>query len=83
MNAKLTHRVERLEDRESGPEEAEPPLRVISWRHGQRLSLGRDTCVRILREAGHQTACVSLDRIPDGLSATELERFLREQGGSL
>jgi hypothetical protein len=83
MNANLTHRVERLEDRESGPEEAEPPLRVISWRHGQKLSLGRDTCVRILRESGHQTACVSLDRIPNGLSATELERFLREQGASL
>jgi hypothetical protein len=69
--------------REAGAQEAEPPLRVTSWRHGQKLSLDRDTCLRILRESGHQTACVSLDRIPDGLTATELAGILREQGASL
>jgi hypothetical protein len=57
MNAKLTHRVEQLEERGS-TEDAEPPLRVTVWRHGQMLSLDHDTCLRILRESGHPTASV-------------------------
>jgi hypothetical protein len=84
MNAKLSHRVEQLEERGSTADEPEEePLRITSWREGQNLSLDRDTCVRILRESGHQTGSVRLDRIPDGLSAEELTTFLREHGGSL
>jgi hypothetical protein len=84
MNAKLTHRVERLEESGSADEvPEEEPLCVIGWKHGQELSLDHATCVRILRESGHRTASVWLDRIPDGLSAEELERFLRENGASL
>ncbi len=82
MNAKLTHRVEQLEERGSA-EDAEPPLRVTLWRDGQQLSLDHETCLRILRESGHPTASIRLDRVPDGLSAEELTKFLQENGASL
>jgi hypothetical protein len=63
--------------------EAEEPLRITLWRHGQKLSLDHDTCLRILRESGFRTASVWLDRIPDGLSAAELTRYLRENGATI
>jgi hypothetical protein len=38
---------------------------------------------RVLREAGHRTGFVCLDSIPDGLSAEELTRYLRENGATI
>ena len=84
MSAKLTHRVDRLEECALADEEiAEAPLRITVWRHGQQLSLDQDKCMRILRESGYRTAFVWLDRIPDGLSAEELTKYLRENGASI
>jgi hypothetical protein len=84
MNAKLTHRVERLEESGSADDvPEEEPLRIMMWKHGQKLSLDHDTCLRILREAGYRTGFVCLDSIPDGLSAAELTRFLREDGATI
>jgi len=84
MNAKLAHRVERLEESGSADEVSEEePLRVVLWRHGQKLSLNHEACRRILREAGYRTASLWLDRIPDGLSAEELTRYLRENGATI
>jgi hypothetical protein len=84
MKEKLTQRVTQLEKRGSTVEEVEePPLRITLWRHGQKLSLDHETCLRILRESGYSTASVWLDRIPDGLSAEELTRYLRENGATI
>ena len=48
------------------------------------LALSHDACVRILDEAGHLAPSglmlVNLLNIPDGLSAEETERYLRENG---
>lgn len=82
MNAKLTRRVEQLEERES-TEDAEPSLRVTVWRHGQELSVDRETCLRILRECGYPTASSGLPASPDGLSAEELTRYLHENGATI
>jgi len=84
MNAKLTHRVERLEESGSVDEVAEEePLRIMMWKHGQRLSLDHETCLRILRECGYPTASSGLPASPDGLSAEELTRYLHENGATI
>jgi len=84
MNAKLTHRVERLEESGSADEVPEEELlRIMMWKHGQELSLDHETCRRILREAGFRTGLVCLDSIPAGLSAEDLTRYLRENGATI
>jgi len=54
---------------------------------GVTLALDADTCVEILRECGFVPtfgfSVVNLCTIPDGLSAYETERYLREHGEKL
>jgi hypothetical protein len=51
---------------------------------GRQLALDEDACVGILRDCGflptHRFGVVDLSKIPDGLNAKEMERFLREKG---
>jgi hypothetical protein len=54
---------------------------AAAWRH----PLSVDTCVKILRESGFVPTdpginMVDLLHLPEGLSAEELERFLRTHG---
>jgi hypothetical protein len=53
----------------------------------RELALDNDACVRILREGGFlrgpSVRVVRLGDIPDGLDATNLEKFLLENGSRL
>lgn len=55
---------------------------------GRELALNDDRCVETLRECGclpngRRFAVADLCRIPDGLNAKELDKFLRENGEKL
>jgi len=60
---------------------------LIASRADRKLALDSDSCMRILGEGGFLTArgigIINLGRIPDGLTAAETERFLRENGDTL
>jgi len=60
-------------------------LRV--YRSGQELALDEDACIQILRDCGKlpkgQMGLVSFLKVPDGLNADELEKFLREHGAGI
>jgi hypothetical protein len=55
-----------------------------SW---QKPILEVDRCLEILSECGYlpkgPCGAVDLTKIPDGMNATETERFLREHGAEL
>jgi hypothetical protein len=57
------------------------------FRSGQELALDTDTCIQILRECGKlpkgKCGVVDFLDVPDGLSADELEKFLREHGAGI
>jgi hypothetical protein len=77
-------RIERLEDRIS-PGNGKPPLLRVVCNAGWGLALDQDRCLQILGESGFLPtgpgiALVNLLDVPDGLSAEELERHLREHG---
>jgi hypothetical protein len=59
-------------------------LIMILTTSAKNLALDKDTCVRILDEAGflHTTGIglVNLIDIPTGLNAEQTEKFLREEG---
>jgi hypothetical protein len=53
-----------------------------------KLALDSNTCVEILRECGHVpsrrgSSVLNFLRVPDGLNALELERYLREHGDEI
>ena len=79
--AKLEHRF--------WPAAGKPGFLVVVCRAGWGLALDMDTCVGILRECGFIPTShagfllVNLSGIEFGLSAEELERFLREKGAEL
>src|SRR5260221_10750473 len=62
-------------------------LLVVLTLAGRGLALDADACVQILRESGFlprgAMGLVNLGKIPNGLSATETERFLREHGAEI
>ena len=68
-----------------GPESEQ--LLMVVTSAGRGLALDQDRCIEILRECGFlptgPVGVVNLGQIPDGLSAEELERFLREDGADI
>jgi len=82
----VTRRIAKLEDR-FWPAAGEPGFLVGVGRAGWGLALDMDTCIEILRECGFLPRShagfllVNLCKVPFGLNAEELERFLREKGG--
>ena len=79
----VERRLDRLEDR-LAPRGKKQMLLVVTDA-AQTLALDSDRCVQILREAGRldtRSLCcvVDLGKIPDGLDAVELEKYLREHG---
>ena len=83
----VKRRISRLEARFAPHQDEEPVLTVIVNRVDRELALDNDACVQILREGGFlcgpAVRVVRLDDIPDGLDATNLEKFLRENGSRL
>jgi len=61
-----------------------PQLLLVVCKAGWRLALDQDRCIQILRECGFlptgPVGLVNLGQIPEGLSAEELARLLRENG---
>jgi hypothetical protein len=82
----VIRRIARLEDR-FAPNLEEEPFLVIVRRMDRKLALDKDACLQILRECGFlrggSIRVVKLGNIPDGLSAAELEKFLRENGAMI
>ena len=79
----LKRRVGRLERRTIASQEE--GLRLVLRRSDVELALDTDRCVEILREGGFVPtgpgiSILDLSRVPDGLSAKELERHLRHHG---
>jgi len=83
----VTRRISRLEDCFAPHHDEEPSLIVIVNRVDRELALDNDACVQILREGGFlrgpSVRVVRLGDIPDGLDATNLEKFLLENGSGL
>ena len=83
----VKRRISRLEDRFAPHQDEEPSLVVVVSRAERELALDNDACVQILREGGFlrgpSVRVVRLGDIPDGLDATNLEKFLMENGSRL
>jgi hypothetical protein len=79
-------RLRELEDR-FGIEKNKPRFVVIFDGAGSKRVLSDDNCIQILDEAGFLHTggfgLVDLTQIPNGLSAKETERFLRDNGTQL
>jgi hypothetical protein len=80
----VTGRIDKLEHR-FGIAKGKPGILLVvsaaAWRH----PLNVDTCMKILRESGFVPTdpginMVDLLHLPEGLSAEELEKYLREHG---
>jgi hypothetical protein len=79
----LKRRVGQLERRTIASQEE--GLRLVLRRSEVELALDTDRCVEILREGGlvrtgPGISILDLSRVPNGLSAKELERRLRHHG---
>jgi hypothetical protein len=86
MISAVARRIDKLEHRFGIAKQ--PCIVVVATRAGCQLALDDDACVEILRESGFLSddplfASVNLLRIPDGLSAEEMERFLRLNGAEI
>ena len=83
----VRRRISRLEDCFAPHQDEEPSLIVIVNRVDRELALDNDACVEILREGGFlrgpSVRVVRLGDIADGLDATNLEKFLLENGSGL
>jgi hypothetical protein len=81
----VQHRLRQLENRLAPP--PEKCIRYKVMRADRELALDPNTCVDILEECGFlldvPMSVVHLARIPDGLNAIELKKFLREHGDEL
>ena len=81
----LTGRIERLEQRMGLGTEG--GLCVIIMKAGQELAFDTDQCLQIMADSGYvlprPIALVQFGDIPNGTTATELERHLREYAGRL
>ena len=81
----VARRIAKLENR-FWPAAGEPGFLVVVCRAGWGLALDMDTCVGILVECGFLPTShagfrlVNLSGIQFGMSAGELESFLREKG---
>jgi hypothetical protein len=78
----MNHRLERLERRT----EADTSGLVITVAAAKYYALDAERCTEILRECGYlhsSPTVIRLTRIPDGLNARELERYLREHGDEI
>ena len=83
----VDRRISRLEDRFAPHQDKEPVLIVVVNRVDRELALDNDACVQILREGGFlrgpSVRVVRFERVPEGLDAPNLEKFLRENGSRL
>jgi hypothetical protein len=82
----LQRRIERLE-RPAGTG-AQAGLRLIVMQAGATFAMDVDRCVEVLVECGFLCAVpgismLNLLDVPHGLSAQELERYLREHGAEI
>ncbi len=80
----INGRIRKLEDRLRPTDEKRGNLLVVCL-VGWGLALDQDRCLQILDECGFlrtgpRLGLVNLCQIPGGLSAEELERYLRENG---
>ncbi len=83
----VTRRIAKLEDQFGTAQRESPDILVMSSA-ARELALDTDRCMEILRECGHLPTgpgfgIVSLWEVPDGLSAQELEKYLREHGAEI
>jgi hypothetical protein len=83
-----TRRIDKLENRLGIAAAKRPCTAVVITGPGCEFALNHDTCVEILRESGFLPdgvlyGIVDLQRVPRGLTAKELEQFLRQRGAEI
>jgi hypothetical protein len=82
----IARRLRRLENQLS-PTNGKPTLLLFACNAAQELALDDQACKQILRENGFLSTgvvgVIDLTSIPDGLSAEEMERFLRENAAEI
>ena len=76
----LKHRLTRLEE-QMGRKEDRLVLRIM--RAGQTLALSQEACDQILEEAGFFGPILDFLDVPQGLTAKELETYLRKHGDEI
>jgi len=79
----IDRRIRKIEER-FWPANDKPTLLLVVTSAARVLALDEDRCIEILRECGYlptgPIGLVNLGQIPHGLTAEELERYLREDG---
>ena len=82
----IAKRLRRLEEKFGGAD-GEPPLLLFIYPAGQELALDREACKQVLRESGFlptgRLGIIDFRTIPEGLTARETERFLRENAAEI
>jgi len=82
----LDRRIRKLEDRFGTSDRKLPRILVFLYYAGW-LALDEDRCIQILDECGFLPKgiidIVDFGKIPEGLDAKDLERFLRKSGAEL
>jgi hypothetical protein len=74
----------RIEKLESGwTQAAEGGIHLFVKRAGLELALDSNRCVEILRQCGFSPSVIRLGKVPPGLNAKELERYLCEHGAEI
>jgi len=82
----IDRRIRRLQQ-QLCPGEGQPQGIWVAVIYGQQFALDRERCIEILRECGYlpKTRFLVLHfcGIPDGLTAKELEQYLRRNGAQI
>jgi hypothetical protein len=87
MMRAIGRRISRLEDQFCTASGNRRDKLWVVCKYDWGLALDKDTCIDILEESGFlldsQFGGVDLMKVPDGLNAKELERYLREHRSEL
>jgi hypothetical protein len=83
----VLRRIRRLEDQFGSADQPRRCILLMVCKAGWGLALDQDTCLQILGECGFlptgPIGLVDLCNTPDGLTAAETERFLRDNAAEI
>ena len=83
----LGRRISKIEERFCPASGNQREMLCVVSKYDWGLALDKDTCIDILEESGFlpdsKFGVVDFIKVPDGLNAKELEKYLREHGSEL
>ena len=87
MMRAIARRISKIEERFCPASGNQREMLCVVSKYDWGLALDKDTCIDILEESGFLPDSpfggVDLIKVPDGLNAKELEKYLREHGSEL